>query len=239
MAYEATAQLYQRQADLAKKRARAEAALTIGDLATQYRQANRDLEANLESRGILRSGEGMRGRVRLGAAEKAAQLAAETTLQGALDQADLTHLQQLAELQAKGYNGGAPGTATPKPETPGTPSPVTPPRETGNGSDSAGGTDILGYPKEVWDNINWDALGSGTTTGMPSITWDERVKITPSGMGSGQNPNTWSPGQYVSGPDRKLSNGGAVVDGIYIPPGIDWGALAPKPVKITIPGITL
>ena len=77
MAYEATAELYRRQYDLAKKRAQSEYESRIGELATQYRQANRDLEGNLESRGILRSGEAMRGRVRLGAAEKGAQLSAE------------------------------------------------------------------------------------------------------------------------------------------------------------------
>ena len=119
MAYEATAELYKRQYDLAKKRAQSEYESAIGDLATQYRQANRDLEANLESRGILRSGEGMRGRVRLGAAEKAAQLGAETARQGALDQAGLSYMQQLAELQAKGYTGGAPDTGTtPTPSRP-------------------------------------------------------------------------------------------------------------------------
>jgi multidrug efflux pump subunit AcrA (membrane-fusion protein) len=201
MAYEATAELYKRQYDLAKKRAQSEYDSAIGDLATQYRQANLDLEANLEGRGILRSGEGMRGRVRLGAAEKAAQLGAETARQGALDQAGLSYMQQLAELQAKGYKGGTPGTGGDGGGTgAGTGS-----GSSDDGSSSAGGENILGYPKEVWDKINWGALASSNV--LPA------------------------PGGQIGGPDRKLSNGGAVVNGIYIPPGIDWGALAPQPVR--------
>lgn len=128
MAYEATAELYRRQYDLAKKRAQSEYDSRIGQLAEQYRQANRDLEGNLESRGILRSGEGMRGRVRLGAAEKSAQLAALTAQEEAMNQAGLTYAQQLAELQAKGYtDGGTPGTPTPAaPDSPGTQAPRSP-----------------------------------------------------------------------------------------------------------------
>lgn len=33
----------------------------------------------------------------------------------------------------------------------------------------------------------------------------------------------WAPGQIIGGPDRVLSGGGAVVDGRYIPPGINFG----------------
>lgn len=36
---------------------------------------------------------------------------------------------------------------------------------------------------------------------------------------------TAQPGDIVGGPDRRLPNGGGVVDGVYIPPGIDFGAL--------------
>lgn len=232
MAYEATAELYQRQYDLAKKRAQSEYDSRIGELATQYRQANRDLEGNLESRGILRSGEGMRGRVRLGAAEKGAQLSAEAARQSALDTAGLSLMQQLAELQAKGYTGGtAPDTGggtpgTPSPTTPGSPGtpevtrPVepTPPEETTSVRPPQPGNPPPGYFYR-WNEAtrSWELVA--------------RESVTDSGMGSGQNPNTWEPGKYVSGPDRKLSNGGGVVNGIYIPPGIDWGALAPQPVR--------
>ena len=81
---------------------------------------------------------------------------------------------------------------------------------------------------------NKEKDNGSTSTGMPSMTPAERVKVTPSGMGSGQNKNTWSPGQYVSGPDRKLGNGGAVVNGYYIPPGT-FGNLAPTPIASTPP----
>lgn len=36
---------------------------------------------------------------------------------------------------------------------------------------------------------------------------------------------TYQPGQQVGGEDRALPNGGAVVDGVYIPPGIDYAWL--------------
>lgn len=36
---------------------------------------------------------------------------------------------------------------------------------------------------------------------------------------------TYQPGQQIGGEDRVLPNGGAVVDGIYIPPGIDYAAI--------------
>ena len=45
-----------------------------------------------------------------------------------------------------------------------------------------------------------------------SKTW-VRVKV------GGEQPGNWSPGQNVGGPDRVLSNGGAVANGVYIPPG--------------------
>jgi len=83
---------------------------------------------------------------------------------------------------------------------------------------------------------NKEKDNGSTSTGMPSMTPAERVKVTPSGMGSGQNKNTWSPGQYVSGPDRKLGNGGAVVNGYYIPPGT-FGNLAPTPIAPTPPAV--
>ncbi len=238
MAYEATAELYKRQYDLAKKRAQSEYESAIGDLATQYRQANLDLEGNLEGRGILRSGEGMRSRVRLGAAEKAAQLAAETTRQGALDQAGLSYMQQLAELQAKGYTGGTPGTGGDGGGTGGivdTIQPVEPPKETPSETPSETPADRPPKPgnppagfEYVWDGNQWVLRALAVAT--PPTVGGRPV-------GPGETPREVNPplnvlpapGGYIGGPDRKLSNGGGVVNGIYIPPGIDWGALAPRP----------
>ena len=45
-----------------------------------------------------------------------------------------------------------------------------------------------------------------------SKTW-VRIKV------GGEQPGNWQPGQNVGGPDRVLSNGGAVANGVYIPPG--------------------
>jgi len=233
MAYEATAQLFQRQADLAKKRAQSEYELAIGDLATQFRQSNRDLEANLESRGILRSGEGMRGRVRLGAAEKAAQLAAETARQGALDQADLTHLQQLAELQAKGYTGGgdvtptpgtpAPAPSAPKPSTPSTPSrPSTPTPPAEQARPPQPGNPPPGY-KYVWNGTKWvlEAISTGgpVTPGMPAT---RPIEGGINEIGSG--------GRVIGSPpapkqDLILGYPKEVWDAI------DWNALKPQPLQ--------
>lgn len=228
MAYEATAELYKRQYDLAKRRANSEYESRIGELANQYRQTNRDLEANLESRGILRSGEGMRGRVRLGAAEKAAQLAALSAQQGALDEAGLNYMQQLAELQAKGF-----GEEVAPPPTP---------VGGGGGGGGAGGgggknkdETILGRPKSEWDNIDWAGLGeiikgSRTVGGTPVGIGDTPTETRPPapntvGGGASGYPG---PGGQMGGPDRKLPNGGAVVDGIYIPPGTFGSSSQPK-----------
>ena len=123
MAYEATAELYRREYELAKKRAQSAYDSRIAQLATAHRQANRDLEANLESRGILRSGEGMRNRVNLGAAEKAAQLGALGEREDAWNRAGLVLAQQLAELSAKGGTT-TPTTPTPTPAPAPAPSPV-------------------------------------------------------------------------------------------------------------------
>ena len=227
MAYEATAELARRQAELARKRAQSTYDSTIGNLATEYRQLNRDLEGGLEGRGILRSGEANRARTRLGATEKAAQLAAETNRQAALDQADLTLMQELANLQAKGYTGG---TST-----------------TGGGS-GGGAPDMSIQPIDVppGEKQKETETPAQQRPAMPSnapagyfYQWDEasnswkltaREAVTPVGMGTGQNPNTWKPGQYVSGADRKLPNGGAVVNGYYIPPGTNFAG-GPQPLR--------
>ena len=236
MAYEATAELYKRQYDLAKKRAQSEYESRIGDLATQYRQSNRDLEANLESRGILRSGEGMRGRVRLGAAEKGAQLSAEAARQSALDTAGLSYMQQLAELQAKGF-GGAPASTTPTPtpvatqpvtSTPTTPTaPTAPTAPTVPPSGPSNTACPTGY---VYDPIKKVCVKESTlptvggTPVPPGQTPTETRPPAPNTVGGGAAGYP-APGAKIGGADRKLPNGGAVVDGIYLPPGL----FAPKP----------
>lgn len=209
MAYEATTELAKKQRDLAKARIEAELEQTLATNRRRFGQAGRQQESGFEGRGVLRSGEASRGRAELVGEETAAELAARLAAEQQLSAADLTYAQQLAAQQAAG--GG-----------------------TGGGT---GGPDVVGKP--VVDTIlpvdpDQQKDQGSSSTGMPSMTPEERVKVTPSGMGSGQNPNTWSPGQYVSGPDRKLSNGGAVVNGYYIPPGT-FGNLAPTPIAPTPP----
>lgn len=167
MAYEATAQLYKRQYDLAKKKAQTDYEQAVSELALQSQQQDRDLESNLEARGILRSGEAMQNRVRIGAAQKSAELATQQSREQALNQAGLTYAQQLAQLQAQGYSG-----ATPAAETK---------------TDSA-------------------------------LVAEKLI-----------------PGQRVGGADRRMPDGGAVVNGIYIPPGLMFssGVSAPAPVRPT------
>lgn len=255
MAYEATAELYKRQYDLAKKRAESEYQSRIGELATQYRQANRDLESGYEGRGILRSGEAMRGRVRLGAAEKAAQLAALTAQEETLNQAGLTYAQQLAELQAKGYTGGGdttptPGSPAPEPDVkidpierrPSTPDPSTDdtPTQTPRVQPPKPGNPPPGYDY-VWNADKWAwelvAITSGgpAQPGMPALPPGQGGinEIGSGGRPIGTPPTNFvpvgtAPGAYVGGSDRRTPNGGAVVDGYYIPPGT-FGNITPQP----------
>jgi len=213
MAYEATTELAKKQRDLAKARIEAELEQTLATNRRRFGHAGRQQESGFEGRGILRSGEASRGRAELVGEETAAELAARLAAEQQLTAADLTYAQQLAEQQAAGGGTGG-GTGS------------------GTGSPDLGGNKVVDPLLPVDPNQQKDA--GAPSTGMPSMTPEERVKVTPSGMGSGQNPNTWSPGQYVSGPDRKLSNGGAVVNGYYIPPGT-FGNLAPTPIAPTPP----
>ena len=263
MAYEATAELYKREYDLAKKRAKDEHDSLIAKLATQYREANRGMEANLESRGILRSGEGMRNRVALGAQEKAAQLEAINAQEEKVQNAGLRYMQQLAELQAKGFTGGEAGATTPDTgagggagTTPGGSSPgitrpvePNPPQETPRVKPPKPGNPPPGYDY-VWNEAKWTwelvALTSGGPA-QPGMPQQPPGQGGPNEIGSGGRPigtpppgfvpPGTAPGVNVGGPDRRLPNGGAVVDGIYIPPGTIFApAPAPRPTPRPISG---
>lgn len=234
MAYESTAELYRREYELAKKRAQSAYDSRIAQLATAHRQANRDLEGNLESRGILRSGEGMRNRVALGASEKAAQLAALGEREDAWNRAGLTLAQQLAELSAKG------GTTTPTTPTTPTPAPapapspvvtrpVTPTPAPAPATPQPGGPSQTACPPGYWyDPIkktcvkNSDLPTVGGTPVPPGQTPTETRPPAPGQVGGGASGYP-APGAPIQGPDRRLPNGGAVVDGIYIPPGTIFG----------------
>ena len=107
MAYESTAELARRQYELAKGRAESARDLRLGTIGRTYMQGARSLEAGLEGRGILRSGEANRRRVEYGAEEKAAREAAMQQGEYDINQAALDYASELARLQALGYRGGS------------------------------------------------------------------------------------------------------------------------------------
>jgi len=116
MAYESTRAYYDKQAQLAKENADIAYNMALADLGRRFGIANRRLETNLESRGILRSGEANTARTEMTAEEEAAKTAAEMTKLGAYNQADMTLAGQLAALQAgSGSSGGTPSTTTTTP----------------------------------------------------------------------------------------------------------------------------
>ena len=79
------------------------------------------------------------------------------------------------------------------------------------------------------------ARGSDTTRDIVREARQQRAASGGSSGGGGnggggsststENPDNYAPGQLVNGPDRTLSNGGAVVNGRYIPPGLDLSGL--------------
>lgn len=116
MAYESTRAYYDKQAQLAKENADIAYNMALADLGRRFGVANRRLETNLESRGILRSGEANTARTELTAEEEGAKTAAEMAKLGAYNQADMTLAGQLAALQAgSGSSGSTPSTTTTTP----------------------------------------------------------------------------------------------------------------------------
>lgn len=255
MAYEASAELARKQYELAKGRAESARDLRLGTIGRNYLQGARSLEAGMEGRGILRSGEAMRRRVEYGAEEKAAREAAMQQGEYDVNQAALDYASELARLQGLGYSGA---TTTPEPEKPKEPAPAPRPAAppatapatggAGGGTPSGGGSaqcqptpkpgnPPLGYDY-VWNSSKcaWEliALTSGgpAQPGMPAAPPGQGGvnEIGSGGRPIGTPPPNFvpvgtAPGALVGGPDRALANGGGVVDGIYIPPGINWAAL--------------
>lgn len=125
MANEATAELYRRQSGLNKAKFTTDYEQYLADLATKYGISNDQLNANLESRGILRSGEAGTAQARLAGANEAARTSARTTYDYNTATEDVNLMTQLAGLQSGSGSGG--GTIpTPTTPTPTTPRPTTP-----------------------------------------------------------------------------------------------------------------
>lgn len=109
MANEATAELYTRQSGLNKAKFRTDYEQYLADLATKYGVSNDQLNANLEARGILRSGEAGTARTRLSAAEEAARTTAQSNFDYNVANEDVSLAQRLAGLMTGGSGGGGGG----------------------------------------------------------------------------------------------------------------------------------
>jgi hypothetical protein len=107
MAFEATTQLYRREAGLQNARAQQEYDRYVSDLARQYGIAEQGLNANLEGRGIFRSGEASTARTRLSAENQAMRSNALQDLEYRKQMNDINLLKQLASLQANSTQQGS------------------------------------------------------------------------------------------------------------------------------------
>jgi hypothetical protein len=132
MANEATAELYRRQSGLNKAKFTTDYEQYLADLASKYGISNDQLNANLESRGILRSGEAGTARTRLSAAEEAARTTARTNYDYNVANEDINLATRLAGLMTGGTGGGGSGgggtggtggSTTPPPSDTSTPAP--------------------------------------------------------------------------------------------------------------------
>jgi cytoskeletal protein RodZ len=119
MANEATAELYRRQSGLNKAKLNTDYEQYLADLATKYGISQDQLNSNLESRGILRSGEAGTAQARLGGANEAARTSAKTTYDYNTATEDVDLATKLAGLMAGTPSTG--GGTTPAPTTPTTP----------------------------------------------------------------------------------------------------------------------
>lgn len=124
MANEATAELYTRQSGLNKAKFKTDYEQYLADLATKYGVSNEQLNANLEARGILRSGEAGTARTRLSAAEEAARTSAQSNYDYNIANEDISLAQRLAGLMTGSSGGSSGGGTTPPPGDSSTPAPM-------------------------------------------------------------------------------------------------------------------
>jgi hypothetical protein len=178
MAETATAEYYTKQNKYDKEKLKTDYEQYLADLATKYGISQDQLNSNLESRGILRSGEAGTAQARLGAANEAAITTAGTNYQYNVDTADTNLLKQLAGLQSS-----TPATA-PTPAT--THAPAASPAEDKPQTYDFSKVDFAGLGKIMEANkkpkpvdlsgVNWNALaGFGGSTGATPAT----RRITP------------------------------------------------------------
>jgi hypothetical protein len=113
MAETATAEFYTEQNKLNKAKLKTDYEQYLADLATKYGISSGQLNANLESRGILRSGEAGTAQARLGAANEAAITTAGTDYDYNVNTEDTNLAIQLAGIQSAKPAPAATPPATP------------------------------------------------------------------------------------------------------------------------------
>lgn len=224
MADEATRAYYAQERDLKKGKAQADFEQYMANLARAQSAAAEGLNANYESRGILRSGEANVGRIRQGEQYGAMGQAAQTNLDYNKNLADIEYLRQLAALQAAtpaaGGTGGGGGTTTPlapaaPPTSPAAPTaPAAPARAI-----SAGQATTPGAATSVRPGATYAAPAA------PVRAVSAGQATTPGAATSVSSNATFAPKPAIT-----------------LPPGIDFGALAaatkPKPKPATGGGTT-
>ncbi len=180
MANEATAELYTRQSGLKKAKLKTDYDQYLADLARQYGLSTKQLDTNLESRGILRSGEAGESRTQLSAAEEAARLSAQSDYDYNTATEDIDLLTRLAGLQAGSAGSGSAGSG-------------------GSGGSGGGG----GGGGNTGGNTGGGNTGDGSTTrpvrqpgspGNPNAVRPGTPPRPERAPGSPGNPNATRPG---------------------------------------------
>jgi len=172
MAFTATTQLAQREAALLNARAQQEYDRYVADLARQYGIAEGNLNANLEGRGIYRSGEASTARTRLSAENQALRSAALQDLEYRKNMNQINLLKQLASLQASSA-----GQATAK----------SAPFDNPNIPNDRTKAPYYGFnPMNPYASMPKTPVGTSTTTKSPYMSQQKRSTVTTSGMGSGR-----------------------------------------------------
>jgi hypothetical protein len=98
----------------------------------------------------------------------------------------------------------------------------------GSSSGRSGGSDSLVEAQRIIDAAlggtspsgGGSSGGGGSSSGScpPGYKKNSAGKCVPKSSSGSE----YDPGEQVGGPDRRLDNGGAIVDGIYLPPGLDF-----------------
>lgn len=200
MANESTRSLLAREKELRIGKAEADYETYLDNLARQYGLQRQGMESNLESRGILRSGEANVARARSADAEEAAKLAAEANLDYNRNMINVDYMKQLAQLMAATpatrTSGGT--TAPAAPAAPATPAATTPATPAAPQYKPAP-TSVVARQAETRPDIT--PVRTGTTTGTstttrPAITLPPGINFAALAAGMKPKPKT---GGGVSG----------------------------------------